>query len=55
MFSATLLGFYSHALTLQGKSEFHKSLKVIRCCLGSLAKKVAKPTTHIWWRERPNH
>ena len=29
-----LLGFHSQALTLQGKLEFHKSLKVIRCCLG---------------------
>jgi len=35
MFSAKpLLGFHSQALTLQGKFEFHKSLKVIRCCLG---------------------
>jgi len=30
-----LLGFHSQALTLQGKFEFHKSLKVIRCWLGS--------------------
>ena len=33
-----LLGFYSQALTLQGKFEFHKSLKVIRRCLGSPGK-----------------
>jgi len=31
-------GFHSQALTLQGKFEFHKSLKVIRCCLGSPGK-----------------
>jgi len=29
-----LLGIHSQALTLQGKFEFHKGLKVIRCCLG---------------------
>jgi len=40
MFSAKpLLGFQSQALTLQGKFEFHKSLKLIRCCL------VASPQT----------
>jgi len=33
-----LLGFYSQALTLQGKFELHKSLKVIRRCLGSPGK-----------------
>jgi len=34
MFSAKpLLGFHSQALTLQGKFEFHKSLKAISCCL----------------------
>jgi len=33
-----LLGFHSQALTLQGKLEIHKSLKVIRCYLGSPSK-----------------
>jgi len=33
-----LLGFHSLALTLQGKFEFYKSLKVIRCCLGGPGK-----------------
>jgi len=36
MFSAQpLLEFHSQSLTSQGKFEFHKDLKVIRCCLGS--------------------
>ena len=34
----TVVGFHSQALTLQGKFEFHKSLKVFRCCLGSPSK-----------------
>ena len=39
MFNAySLLGFHSQALTLQGKFEFHKGVKVIRCCLGSPGK-----------------
>jgi len=39
MFNAEpLLGFHSQALTLQGKFEMHKSLKVIRCGLGSPGK-----------------
>jgi len=33
-----LLGFHIQALMLQGKFEFHKNLKVIRCCLGSPGK-----------------
>jgi len=33
-----LLDFHSQALTLQGKFEFHKSLKAIRCCSGSPGK-----------------
>jgi len=35
-----LQGFHGQALTLQGKFEIHKSLKVIRCCLGSSSKSV---------------
>jgi len=39
MFTAEqLLGFHSQAPTLQGKFEFHKGLKVIKCCLGSPGK-----------------
>jgi len=34
----TVVGFHSQDLTLQGKFEFHKSLKVFRCCLGSPSK-----------------
>jgi len=46
MFSAyPLLGFQSQALTLQGKLEIHKSLKVIRCCLGTPSKKWLGPPT----------
>jgi len=48
-----LLGFHSQALTLQGKFEIHKSLKVIRCFLVVIAQ-VARPT-HIWWRVWVNH
>jgi len=33
-----LLGFHSQALKLQGKFEFHKGLKVIRCYVGSPGK-----------------
>jgi len=33
-----LLGFHRQALTLQGKFEIHKSLKVITCCLDSPSK-----------------
>ena len=32
------LRFHSQALTLQGKFEFHKRLKVTQCCLDSLGK-----------------
>jgi len=38
MFSAAFLEFHSQALTLLGKFEIRKSLKVIRCCLGSPSK-----------------
>jgi len=39
MFSAQpLLGFRNKALTLQWKFEFHKCIKVIRCCSGSPGK-----------------
>jgi len=30
-----MLSFHSQALKLQGKFEFHKGLKVSRCCVGS--------------------
>jgi len=53
MFSAKpLMGFHSQALTLQGKFEFHKSLKVIRYTV--VLAKVARPT-HMWWRAWPSH
>jgi len=42
----TVVGFHSQALTLQGKFEFQKSLKVFRCCLGNPSKS-GKPHPHL--------
>jgi len=43
------LGFHSQALTLQEKFEFHKSPKVIRCCLCCLGSpgKSGEAHTHL--------
>ena len=47
MFSAyPLLEFHSQALALHGKFEFHKGLKVSRCCLGSPSKS-GEPHPHV--------